>query len=198
MVSAFISVTLALGLPVTRPADRGASPASTTSRAAVSAARRPISCPGYRRIDDSAAREHVERVWGIWAAGRRLRRPACAPAAPSCARLLRPLTARRPGRHQGYRGAGRDNHRGTRRVAKGHQLHGQPTVAHVGVDCSVPLKRKTPQTFTGSANLWWTPTLKVPECALVEADTERCHSRLLLCQILTRYETEESSGEAAV
>ena len=63
---AFINLALALGLPGTpRVRATARSPARATARAAASTARRPTSCPGYRKLDDPAARAHVAGVWGI-------------------------------------------------------------------------------------------------------------------------------------
>ena len=66
-----------------------ASPGRATARADASTDRRPISCPGYRRLDDAAARERMRG-----ALGRRAGRSAGAgPLGVRAARHARPRTA---------------------------------------------------------------------------------------------------------
>jgi len=64
-VSAWINLALALGLPGVLAADSAVSPDKATAKAAVSTARKPDQLPGYRKIDDPAARAHVAEVWGV-------------------------------------------------------------------------------------------------------------------------------------
>jgi assimilatory nitrate reductase catalytic subunit len=64
-VSAFINLALALGLPGTAGSGYGCLTGQGNGQGGREHGQKADQLPGYRRIDDAAAREHVARVWGI-------------------------------------------------------------------------------------------------------------------------------------
>jgi assimilatory nitrate reductase catalytic subunit len=64
-VSAFINLALALGLPGTRGSGYGCLTGQGNGQGGREHGQKADQLPGYRRIDDPAAREHVAAVWGI-------------------------------------------------------------------------------------------------------------------------------------
>ena len=64
-VSAFINLALALGLPGTPGSGYGCLTGQGNGQGGREHGQKADQLPGYRRIDDPAAREHVARVWGI-------------------------------------------------------------------------------------------------------------------------------------
>lgn len=64
-VSAFINLALALGLPGTAGSGYGCLTGQGNGQGGREHGQKADQLPGYRRIDDPAAREHVARVWGI-------------------------------------------------------------------------------------------------------------------------------------
>jgi assimilatory nitrate reductase catalytic subunit len=64
-VSAFINLALALGLPGTVGSGYGCLTGQGNGQGGREHGQKADQLPGYRRIDDPAAREHVARVWGI-------------------------------------------------------------------------------------------------------------------------------------
>jgi assimilatory nitrate reductase catalytic subunit len=67
-VTAFINLALALGLPGTPGSGYGCLTGQGNGQGGREHGQKADQLPGYRRIDDPAAREHVARVWGIDAA----------------------------------------------------------------------------------------------------------------------------------
>jgi assimilatory nitrate reductase catalytic subunit len=67
-VSAFINLALALGLPGTPGSGYGCLTGQGNGQGGREHGQKADQLPGYRRIDDPAAREHVAAVWGIDAA----------------------------------------------------------------------------------------------------------------------------------
>ncbi|HEY0804740.1 MAG TPA: molybdopterin oxidoreductase family protein [Pseudonocardiaceae bacterium] len=64
-VSAWINLCLALGLPGVRGSGYGCLTGQGNGQGGREHGQKADQLPGYRRIDDPAAREHVARVWGI-------------------------------------------------------------------------------------------------------------------------------------
>jgi assimilatory nitrate reductase catalytic subunit len=64
-VSAFINFALALGLPGTEGGGYGCLTGQGNGQGGREHGQKADQLPGYRRIDDPAAREHVAAVWGI-------------------------------------------------------------------------------------------------------------------------------------
>lgn len=64
-VSAFINLALALGLPGTPGSGYGCLTGQGNGQGGREHGQKADQLPGYRRIDDPAAREHVARVWGV-------------------------------------------------------------------------------------------------------------------------------------
>jgi assimilatory nitrate reductase catalytic subunit len=64
-VSAFINLALALGLPGTAGSGYGCLTGQGNGQGGREHGQKADQLPGYRRIDDPAAREHVAAVWGI-------------------------------------------------------------------------------------------------------------------------------------
>lgn len=64
-VSAFINLALALGLPGTRGSGYGCLTGQGNGQGGREHGQKADQLPGYRRIDDPAAREHVARVWQV-------------------------------------------------------------------------------------------------------------------------------------
>jgi assimilatory nitrate reductase catalytic subunit len=64
-VSAFINLALALGLPGTPGSGFGCLTGQGNGQGGREHGQKADQLPGYRRIDDLAAREHVARVWGV-------------------------------------------------------------------------------------------------------------------------------------
>jgi assimilatory nitrate reductase catalytic subunit len=64
-VSAFINLALALGLPGTPGSGYGCLTGQGNGQGGREHGQKADQLPGYRRIDDPAARAHVARVWGI-------------------------------------------------------------------------------------------------------------------------------------
>jgi assimilatory nitrate reductase catalytic subunit len=64
-VSAFINLALALGLPGTPGSGYGCLTGQGNGQGGREHGQKADQLPGYRRIDDPAAREHAARVWGI-------------------------------------------------------------------------------------------------------------------------------------
>jgi assimilatory nitrate reductase catalytic subunit len=64
-VSAFINLALALGLPGTEGSGYGCLTGQGNGQGGREHGQKADQLPGYRRIDDPAAREHVAAVWGI-------------------------------------------------------------------------------------------------------------------------------------
>lgn len=64
-VCAFINLALALGLPGTPGSGYGCLTGQGNGQGGREHGQKADQLPGYRRIDDSAAREHVARVWGV-------------------------------------------------------------------------------------------------------------------------------------
>jgi assimilatory nitrate reductase catalytic subunit len=64
-VSAFINLALALGLPGTVGSGYGCLTGQGNGQGGREHGQKADQLPGYRRIDDPAAREHVARVWGV-------------------------------------------------------------------------------------------------------------------------------------
>lgn len=64
-VTAFINLALALGLPGTPGSGYGCLTGQGNGQGGREHGQKADQLPGYRRIDDPAAREHVARVWGI-------------------------------------------------------------------------------------------------------------------------------------
>ncbi|WP_281259458.1 molybdopterin oxidoreductase family protein [Prauserella shujinwangii] len=67
-VSAWINLALALGLPGTPGSGFGCLTGQGNGQGGREHGQKADQLPGYRRIDDPAAREHVARVWGVPAA----------------------------------------------------------------------------------------------------------------------------------
>ncbi len=64
-VSAFINLALALGLPGTRGSGYGCLTGQGNGQGGREHGQKADQLPGYRRIDDPHAREHVARIWGV-------------------------------------------------------------------------------------------------------------------------------------
>ncbi|GAB3716735.1 molybdopterin oxidoreductase family protein [Nocardiopsis nanhaiensis] len=64
-VSAWINLALALGLPGRQGAGYGCITGQGNGQGGREHGQKADQLPGYRRIDDPAAREHVARVWGV-------------------------------------------------------------------------------------------------------------------------------------
>ena len=64
-VSALIDLALALGLPGTPGSGYGCITGQGNGQGGREHGQKADQLPGYRRIDDPAAREHVARVWGV-------------------------------------------------------------------------------------------------------------------------------------
>jgi assimilatory nitrate reductase catalytic subunit len=64
-VSAFINLALALGLPGMPGSGYGCLTGQGNGQGGREHGQKADQLPGYRRIDDPAAREHVARVWGV-------------------------------------------------------------------------------------------------------------------------------------
>jgi assimilatory nitrate reductase catalytic subunit len=64
-VSAFINLALALGLPGTAGSGYGCLTGQGNGQGGREHGQKADQLPGYRRIDDPVAREHVARVWGV-------------------------------------------------------------------------------------------------------------------------------------
>ncbi|PWU44723.1 nitrite reductase [Micromonospora globispora] len=64
-VTAFINLTLALGLPGRPGSGYGCLTGQGNGQGGREHGQKADQLPGYRRIDDPAAREHVARVWGV-------------------------------------------------------------------------------------------------------------------------------------
>ncbi|MBV9451337.1 MAG: molybdopterin oxidoreductase family protein [Streptosporangiaceae bacterium] len=64
-VSAFINLALALGLPGTPGSGYGCLTGQGNGQGGREHGQKADQLPGYRRIEDLAAREHVARVWGV-------------------------------------------------------------------------------------------------------------------------------------
>ena len=64
-VSALINLALALGLPGTPGSGYGCLTGQGNGQGGREHGQKADQLPGYRRIDDPAAREHVARVWGV-------------------------------------------------------------------------------------------------------------------------------------
>ena len=64
-VGAFIALSLALGLPGSRGTGFGTITGQGNGQGGREHGQKADQLPGYRRIDDPAARAHVARVWGI-------------------------------------------------------------------------------------------------------------------------------------
>ncbi|MEU5723198.1 molybdopterin oxidoreductase family protein [Micromonospora sp. NPDC047738] len=64
-VSAFINLALALGLPGRPGSGYGCLTGQGNGQGGREHGQKADQLPGYRRIDDPAAREHVARVWGV-------------------------------------------------------------------------------------------------------------------------------------
>jgi assimilatory nitrate reductase catalytic subunit len=64
-VSAFINLALALGLPGTPGSGYGCLTGQGNGQGGREHGQKADQLPGYRRIDDPAARAHVARVWGV-------------------------------------------------------------------------------------------------------------------------------------
>ncbi|TMQ91965.1 nitrite reductase [Actinomadura soli] len=64
-VSAFINLALALGLPGREGSGYGCLTGQGNGQGGREHGQKADQLPGYRRIDDPAAREHVARVWGV-------------------------------------------------------------------------------------------------------------------------------------
>jgi assimilatory nitrate reductase catalytic subunit len=64
-VSALINLALALGLPGTRGSGYGCLTGQGNGQGGREHGQKADQLPGYRRLDDPAAREHVARVWGV-------------------------------------------------------------------------------------------------------------------------------------
>ncbi|MEO3794202.1 molybdopterin-dependent oxidoreductase [Nonomuraea sp. B10E15] len=64
-VSAFINLALALGLPGTYGSGYGCVTGQGNGQGGREHGQKADQLPGYRRIDDPAAREHVAAVWGV-------------------------------------------------------------------------------------------------------------------------------------
>jgi assimilatory nitrate reductase catalytic subunit len=64
-VSAFINLALALGLPGTPGSGYGCLTGQGNGQGGREHGQKADQLPGYRRIDDPAARAHVARIWGI-------------------------------------------------------------------------------------------------------------------------------------
>ncbi|MGH3903681.1 MAG: molybdopterin oxidoreductase family protein [Pseudonocardiaceae bacterium] len=64
-VSAFIDLALALGLPGTPGSGYGCVTGQGNGQGGREHGQKADQLPGYRRIDDPAAREHVAQVWGV-------------------------------------------------------------------------------------------------------------------------------------
>jgi assimilatory nitrate reductase catalytic subunit len=64
-VSAFINLALALGLPGTPGSGYGCLTGQGNGQGGREHGQKADQLPGYRRIDDPVAREHVARVWGV-------------------------------------------------------------------------------------------------------------------------------------
>ncbi|HZR51088.1 MAG TPA: molybdopterin dinucleotide binding domain-containing protein, partial [Streptosporangiaceae bacterium] len=64
-VSAFINLALAFGLPGTAGSGYGCLTGQGNGQGGREHGQKADQLPGYRRIDDPAARSHVARVWGI-------------------------------------------------------------------------------------------------------------------------------------
>ncbi|MFG1950034.1 molybdopterin oxidoreductase family protein [Micromonospora sp. NPDC048830] len=64
-VAAFINLTLALGLPGRPGSGYGCLTGQGNGQGGREHGQKADQLPGYRRIDDPAAREHVARVWGV-------------------------------------------------------------------------------------------------------------------------------------
>ncbi|MFG2077804.1 molybdopterin oxidoreductase family protein [Nonomuraea maritima] len=64
-VTAFINLALALGLPGTRGSGYGCLTGQGNGQGGREHGQKADQLPGYRKIDDPAAREHVAGVWGI-------------------------------------------------------------------------------------------------------------------------------------
>ncbi|WP_116045204.1 molybdopterin oxidoreductase family protein [Amycolatopsis palatopharyngis] len=65
MVSAWINLALALGLPGTPGSGYGCLTGQGNGQGGREHGQKADQLPGYRRIDDPAAREHVAGVWGV-------------------------------------------------------------------------------------------------------------------------------------
>lgn len=64
-VTAFINLALGLGLPGRRGSGFGCLTGQGNGQGGREHGQKADQLPGYRRIDDPAAREHVARVWGV-------------------------------------------------------------------------------------------------------------------------------------
>ncbi|HWG00515.1 MAG TPA: molybdopterin oxidoreductase family protein [Trebonia sp.] len=64
-VTAFINLALALGLPGTEGSGYGCLTGQGNGQGGREHGQKADQLPGYRRIDDPAARAHVARVWGV-------------------------------------------------------------------------------------------------------------------------------------
>jgi assimilatory nitrate reductase catalytic subunit len=64
-VSAFINLALALGLPGRGGSGYGSLTGQGNGQGGREHGQQADQLPGYRRVDDPAAREHVARVWGV-------------------------------------------------------------------------------------------------------------------------------------
>jgi assimilatory nitrate reductase catalytic subunit len=64
-VSALINLTLALGLPGTPGSGYGCLTGQGNGQGGREHGQKADQLPGYRKLDDPAAREHVARVWGV-------------------------------------------------------------------------------------------------------------------------------------
>ncbi|MGH4024960.1 MAG: molybdopterin oxidoreductase family protein, partial [Pseudonocardiaceae bacterium] len=64
-VSAFINLALALGLPGTPGSGYGCVTGQGNGQGGREHGQKADQLPGYRRIDDPAAREHVAAIWGV-------------------------------------------------------------------------------------------------------------------------------------
>ncbi|WP_281367850.1 molybdopterin oxidoreductase family protein [Nonomuraea typhae] len=64
-VTAFINLALALGLPGTRGSGYGCLTGQGNGQGGREHGQKADQLPGYRKIDDPAAREHVAAVWGV-------------------------------------------------------------------------------------------------------------------------------------
>ncbi len=64
-VSAFINLALALGLPGRKGSGYGCLTGQGNGQGGREHGQKADQLPGYRRIDDPAARAHVARVWGV-------------------------------------------------------------------------------------------------------------------------------------
>ncbi|MEV4174230.1 molybdopterin-dependent oxidoreductase [Nonomuraea sp. NPDC049709] len=64
-VTAFINLALALGLPGTHGSGYGCVTGQGNGQGGREHGQKADQLPGYRKIDDPAAREHMARIWGI-------------------------------------------------------------------------------------------------------------------------------------